>query len=435
MSDTNPVESVLGDVPSARSAVRLLLWSILLGVSGAIAGLVFLGFTGLGEDWYGSTGIGWFEGHLWWIAVAAAAGLLVGLLRRAFRMPDEVPSLIEDLQDEHVNPRWVPSIVTVSAISLLGGASVGPEVALGQMGGGAGELLGRRRQLEPDEAKPLTLGGMAGSFGGLFSSPLMAIVLVMEVARVPRRRFQRTFYVSLVSSSAAFGLYFVIAGSVFLGIYEVPPYEYEDWHLLAGLGFGVLAAVITIATVTTGSMMKKLFMRVPGPDFVKPVIGGLIFGVIGFALPLTNFTGTEQLVTVLENAASLGVGLLLAILVGKILAFTASTASGFVGGPIFPIMFLGGTTGILVHEIFPDIPLGLAFTCMLAAVPGAIVAAPLSMTLLAALLTQIGAIQTAPIVIAVGTAYITISAVRMLRQPPASESAVASQDPTDGEDP
>jgi H+/Cl- antiporter ClcA len=416
MSDINEMAKALRDDSSTRAAARWIAWSILLGILGAVAGLVFLGVIGLGEDWYGSTGIGWFEGHPWWIAVATATGLLVGVLRRAFRMPAKVPGLIEDLQEEEVEPRWVPSIVAVSAVSLLGGASLGPEVALGQMGGGAGELIGRRSRLDPDEAKPLTLGGMAGAFGGLFSSPLMAIVLVMEVARVPRRRFQRTFYTSLISSSAAFGLYFVIAGTVFLGIYDVPTYEYEDWHLLAGIGFGLLAAFITLVTVSAGSVMAKLFARIPGPQIAKPAVGGFIFGVIGFALPLTNFTGSEQLGTLLEDAASLSAALLLAILVGKILAFAASAAGGFIGGPIFPIIFLGGTSGVLVHEVFPDIPIGLAFTCMLAAVPGAAVSAPLSMVLLAALLTQIGAIQTAPILIAVGTAYISIVAVKSLRR-------------------
>lgn len=415
MSDIGEMEEGLAGVPDGRTVVRWLGWSIALGILGAVAGLVFLGIIGLGEDWYGSSGLGWFDGHAWWIAVATAAGVVVGGLRRVFRMPEKVPGLIEDLREEHVEPRWVPSIVAVSTVSLLGGASLGPEVALGQMGGGAGAWLGRRGDLVDDDAKPLTLGGMAGAFGGLFSSPLLAIVLVMEVARVPRRRFQRTFYTSLVSSATAFGLYFVLAGTVFLGIYDVPSYEFEDWHLLAGIGFGVLAAFITVVTVAAGSVVGRLFDRLPGPAVVRPAVGGLVFGVIGFALPLTNFTGSEQLATVLENAASLGVWLLVAILAGKILAFAASMAGGFIGGPIFPIIFLGGTAGVLVNQMFPEVPLGLAFTCMLAAVPGAVVSAPLSMVLLAALLTQIGAVQTAPILIAVGTAYVAIVAVQNVR--------------------
>ena len=59
-------------------------------------------------------------------------------------------------------------------------------------------------------------------------------------------------------------------------------------------------------------------------------------------------------------------------------------------------------------------PLGLAFTCLLAAVPGSLVAAPFSMVLLAGFLTQVGALQTAPILIAVVTAFLTMEGVKYL---------------------
>ena len=60
----------------------------------------------------------------------------------------------------------------------------------------------------------------------------------------------------------------------------------------------------------------------------------------------------------------------MAILLGKMLSFAVSQGSGFVGGPIFPALFIGGTAGVLVHQVIPGVPLGLAFTCLLAAVPG-----------------------------------------------------------------
>jgi H+/Cl- antiporter ClcA len=91
-----------------------------------------------------------------------------------------------------------------------------------------------------------------------------------------------------------------------------------------------------------------------------------------------------------------------------------SQASGFVGGPIFPALFIGGTAGILVHAVLPGVPLGLAFTCMLAAVPGSLVAAPFTMVLLAAFLTQVGALQTAPILIAVVTAFLVMEGMKYL---------------------
>ena len=65
----------------------------------------------------------------WWVAVTAAAGVVVGLLRRLTRLPEQIPGLFADLKSEHVDPGLVPGIAAVSAVSLIGGASLGPEKA------------------------------------------------------------------------------------------------------------------------------------------------------------------------------------------------------------------------------------------------------------------------------------------------------------------
>ena len=119
-------------------------YAVVLGVFGAFAGLVFIGVIKFGGKWYDDSDPGWFGGHWWWVAVAAAAGVVVGLLRRLTRLPWEIPGLFDDLQTEHVDPGLVPGIVAVSAVSLIGGASLGPEKALGTMGGGAGSWIARR---------------------------------------------------------------------------------------------------------------------------------------------------------------------------------------------------------------------------------------------------------------------------------------------------
>ena len=147
---------------------------------------------------------------------------------------------------------------------------------------------------------------------------------------------------------------------------------------------------------------------------MRTTLGGVVFGVVGVALPLTMFTGSDQLKTVLDDAGTLGVGLLVVLVIAKQFTFAVSQASGFIGGPIFPALFIGGTAGVLVHEVLPGVPLGLAFTCLLAAVPGSLAAAPFSMVLLAAFLTQVGALQTAPILIAVVTAFLTMEGVKYL---------------------
>jgi len=401
-------------VTQKREFWVLMFYAVALGVFGAVAALAFIGVITLGGKWYSDSNPGWFGGRWWWVAVAAVAGAVVGLLRRLTQLPQDVPGLFADLQTEHVNPGLVPGIVAVSTVSLIGGASLGPEKALGAMGGGAGSWLAQRRALSKEDSQVNTLAGFAGAYGGLFSSTVIVVLLILEVARPGGQRFAKALAAEIVASSVSFGIYFAIAGAVFLDNYQVPAYKFEDWQLLAGVPLGLFAALVV--TLLAGFMKAAavLFGRFKAPAIAKSTLGGVVFGIVGVTLPLTMFSGSDQLKTVLNDAGTLGAGLIIAILIGKLLTFAVSQASGFVGGPIFPSLFIGGTAGVLVHQVIPGVPLGLAFTCLLAAVPGALAPAPFSMVLMAAFLTQVGALQTAPILIAVVTAFLTMEAVKYL---------------------
>src|SRR5215472_711316 len=407
-------QAVAPPVTQKREFWGLMGYAVVLGVFGAFAALIFVGAIKFGGKWYSDSHPGWFGGHWWWVAVAAAAGILVGLLRRLTRLPWKTPGLFEDLQTEHVDPGLVPGIAAVSLVSLIGGASLGPEKALGAMGGGAGSWIAQRRGLKTEDAQVNTLAGFAGAYGGLFSTTVIVVMLILEVARPGGQRFTKALAAQIVASSVSFGIYFAIAGAVFLDFYEVPQYRFEDWQLLAGIPLGLFAATLTTLLVGFILGAARLFDRLKVPDIAKSVLGGVIFGVVGVALPLTMFNGADQLKTELSRAGTLGLGLLVALLIGKMLTFGVSLGSGFVGGPIFPSLFIGGTAGIIVHQVIHGVPLGLAFTCLLAAVPGGLAAAPFAMVLMAAFLTQVGSLQTAPILIAVVTAFLTIEGVKYL---------------------
>ena len=327
-------------------------------------------------------------------------------------LPVQIPSLVEDLQQARIDPRQVPGIVAVSAASLIGGASLGPEQALGSMGGGAAGLVSRRRRLSEEDAQVNTLAGFAGAYGGLFSSTVIVVMLILEIARPGGERMAKTLIATIVSSSVSFGIYFVVAGAFFLDVYQVPLYTFEDWQLLAAVGLGLFAAVVVLVLASVVRLSARMFAHPKLPAILRPLIGGLLFGVVGVILPLTMFTGSDQLKSVLATGSTLGAALLAAILLAKIITFAVSQASGFVGGPIFPALFIGGSAGVLVHQVLPGIPLGLTFTCMLAAVPGAAISAPFALVLLAAFVTQVGALQAAPILIAVVTAYLATECLK-----------------------
>jgi H+/Cl- antiporter ClcA len=405
-----------GPVPfgQTREFWTLMGYALLLGVVGAVAGLVFLGVTDAGNNWYDVSDPGWFGGDWWWVAVTAGAGVVVGLLRLWTKLPARFPGLIAEVESAHVDTGLVPGIVAVSAVSLIGGASLGPEEALGAMGGGAATWMAQRRGLDEEDGDANVLNGFAGAYGGLFSSTVIVVIFILEVARPGGQKFAKALVGGIIASSVSFGIYFAIVGAVFLDAYQVPSYKFEDWQLLAAIPLGLLAAVIATVIVAAVAGLTRAFARLPIPGIAKSTLGGAVFGLIGVALPLTLFTGSDQLKTVIKDAGTLGLGLLVAILLAKILAFAVSMGSGFVGGPVFVTLFIGGTAGIAVHQAIPGVPQGLAFTCMLAAVVGALVAAPFAMALTAAFVTQIGALQTGPILIAVVTSFLAMEGVKFL---------------------
>ena len=147
---------------------------------------------------------------------------------------------------------------------------------------------------------------------------------------------------------------------------------------------------------------------------IKPIIGGVLFGVIGVVLPLTMMTGSDQLGVVLKDGAALGLGLVVVLVIAKMITMGVSFGSGFIGGPIFPSLFIGGSAGVALNLAVPSLPLGLTFTCMLGAVVGGFVSAPFAMVLFAAFTTQVGALNSTPVLIAVITSFLAVERVKAL---------------------
>src|SRR3954451_2003841 len=239
---------------------RLMGYAALFGVLLAFAALAFLGLVNGGTDlWFTLPGDpGWFDGSLWWVAVTAGAGVVVGVLRRLFGVPVKLPGTVQELEEERVEPSTVPGAVAVSLVSLAGGASLGPEDALGKLGGGLGTWVSERQKLSEDERATNTLSGMAGAYGGLLSSPLLASVLTLEIARPKAARFADTLVAGLLASSVAFAVYFPIAGSTFVGLYDLPSYKYEDGQLLAAVPLGLVAGALALITIVTIAVVKRL---------------------------------------------------------------------------------------------------------------------------------------------------------------------------------
>ena len=252
-------------------------YAVVFGVVLAVAALAFLGLLKGGTKlWFTlPKHPDWFSGSLWWVAVTAAAGVLVGVLRRVLRVPEKLAGTLEELRDARVDTSTVLKAVAVSLISLVGGASLGPEDALGKMGGGFATWASARRRLDETISATNTLSGMSASYGGLLSSPILATTLVVEIARPKLARLGDTLVAALLSSTVAFAVYFPIAGTTFLGIYTLPSFKYEDWQLAAAVPLGLVAGALALTTVVAVGLLKKV--TAPLAESAVALSGGMKF--------------------------------------------------------------------------------------------------------------------------------------------------------------
>ena len=80
------------------------------------------------------------------------------------------------------------------------------------MGGGLGTWVSERRKLSEDIRVTNTLSGMSAAYGGLLSSPILASILTVELARPQAMRLGQTLVGGLIASSVAFALYYFDRG-------------------------------------------------------------------------------------------------------------------------------------------------------------------------------------------------------------------------------
>jgi CIC family chloride channel protein len=122
--------------------------------------------------------------------------------------------------------------------------------------------------------------------------------------------------------------------------------------------------MLSFALVLSGIVYIKafygithLFKAIQIPNHIKPAIGGLCTGLIGFFWPYTLAFGYGMAQKALLNEVSIGV--LLALAFGKIVTTAFSIGSGGSGGVFGPSIVIGGAIGGAVGQFFHQIIPGI----------------------------------------------------------------------------
>jgi H+/Cl- antiporter ClcA len=213
---------------------------------------------------------------------------------------------------------------------------------------------------------------------------------------------------TVVASTLGFAVIYPVIGHTFLGLYKLPAYDLKVWHMFAAVGVGAMCAVVAVLTAITMKVFTRVAERASSNPVVLATVGGLVIGVFAYLIPLTLFSGSHELEVVVDEGPALGVGLLIAVVLAKMITFAVSLSTGFIGGTVFPMLFIGGAAGMALHAVIPGIPAGLAVPAAMAAVPGAAVAIPFSLIAIIAFAVTIDAANVAPVGIAVLSSYLIV---------------------------
>ena len=244
----------------------------------------------------------------------------------------------------------VPFVKTIaSAITLTTGGSGGREGPIAQIGGGFGSFLATRMKLSDRERRIMMAAGVGAGVGSIFRAPLAGALFAAEVLYRDPEFESDVIIPAGISSVVAYCIFCLVFG--WGSLFDSPGFRFQNPLELGP--YTVLALVL----VVTGILYVKAFYGIAGffhrlkiPNFLKPALGGLSTGLIGFFLPYTLAFGYGYAQKAIFN--ELSISILLALGIGKIFTTSFSIGSGGSGGVFGPSIVIGGAMGGVVGKLF-----------------------------------------------------------------------------------
>jgi CIC family chloride channel protein len=244
----------------------------------------------------------------------------------------------------------VPIVKTIaSALTLSSGGSGGREGPIAQIGAGFGAFLATRLKLSERERRIMMAAGVSAGVGSIFRAPMAGALFAAEVLYRDPEFESEVIIPAGISSVVAYCVFCLFFG--WGALFETPPFHFEN-----PLELGPYL-ILSLVLVALGAFYVKSFYGVTDlfrsfkiPNHIKPAIGGMCTGLIGFFFPQCLAFGYGFAQQALNN--QLTVSFLLALAIGKVLTTSFSIGSGGSGGVFGPSVVIGGAMGGVVGRIF-----------------------------------------------------------------------------------
>jgi CIC family chloride channel protein len=295
--------------------------------------------------------------------VPAVGGLLSGLL--VFSLAPEAEghgtdAMIDAFHHKAgVIRKRIPFIKTfASALTIGSGGSAGREGPIAQVGAGFGSALATWLKAGDRERRTLLLAGAGAGIGAVFRAPLGGALFAVEVLYRDIEFEAAALVPCFVAAITSYSIYCGVSGS-WGAIFSLPYVTFNHpLELPLYVALGIVCALMGVLYVKVFyGVRDHVFRKLRLPNHVKPALGGLAVGAIGFFLPQVLGMGYGWVQLAMDQ--QLPLKLIVAIAFVKILTTSLTIGSGGSGGVFAPSMVIGGmvgaAVGTMLHTWLPQV--------------------------------------------------------------------------------
>ncbi len=322
----------------------------------------------------------------WLLYLLPFAGLVSGYMYHRFGQSAEAGNnlIMEQIHEPGggVPTRMAPLILIGTLITHLFGGSAGREGTAVQMGGSIVATFARVLKLNDSDTRILLTSGIAAGFGAVFGTPLTGAIFSIEVLAIGRMSYQALIPCLIASVvgdqvNTAWGVghtQYTIAwpGSVSQAAAGMT----LNWKLT---GIVVISAVcfgltsVLFAQLTHGiAWAFKCTIRIP---WLRPAVGGIVVILLTLAPGNRDYLGlgvnsnpnTPDAVTI-QSCFLIGGAAMLSWW-WKLLFTAVTVGSGFKGGEVTPLFFIGAALGNVLGRLLGapvDLMAALGFVAVFA---------------------------------------------------------------------